>query len=184
MIQEFRFNKYCMRLQSLLAPKFDTEFKKYLKENGIEIESGLFELQFNPPQNFTKYRQIELDMAQMGVFSQISEYKKFSERFKMKRFLNLTDEEILENEKMWAEENADKLKKTTGQTPAETETDTGLSSVGVRPGGMDMMPGDEEGGEEGLEGMDQTGIQSPISGAEGGAAGGGIGAPGAAGPMQ
>ena len=134
LIQEFRFNKYCMRIQSLMAPVFDKEFKWYLRKNGIEIDENLFELQFNEPQNFTKYRQIEVDAQQVQVYSQLAENKKLSERFKFKKYLNLTDDELLENEKLWAEENADKLKKRTGTTPAE-QPQQDLRAVGIRGDG-------------------------------------------------
>lgn len=169
-IQEFRFNKYCMRLQSLLAPMFDKDFKRFLKVSGIEIEPSLFELRFNPPQNFTKYRQIELDTQQVSVYQQVADNKKLSERFKLKRFLNLSEEEILENERMWAEENAAKLKKAVGSTPAESEPEGDLSSVGIR------MPG--EGGMDDLGDMeadpDAAGGEAPP---EGGAPGGDAGGP-------
>jgi hypothetical protein len=133
LIQEFRFNKYCMRIQSLLAPIFDSEFKKFVRDNGINIDTMLFELQFNPPQNFTKYRQIELDAAQASVYQQVADNKKLSERFKLKRFLNLTEEELLENERLWAEENAARIKSKVGASPAETDEGANLSSVGIRP---------------------------------------------------
>lgn len=163
-IQEFRFNKYCMRLQSLLAPMFDKDFKKFLKQNGIEIDSSLFELRFNPPQNFTKYRQIEIDAQQVQVYQQVADNKKLSERFKFKRFLNLSEEELIENERMWAEENAGKLKKSTGATPAESEPESDLSSVGIRlpDQGLGMEPEPDMGEVEG-----ET---PPEGGAAGGAA--------------
>lgn len=169
-IQEFRFNKYCMRLQSLLAPMFDSDFKRFLKSNGVEIESSLFELKFNPPQNFTKYRQIELDMAQVNVYQQVADNKKLAERWKMKRYLGMTDDEILENERMWKEENPEKVKKALGSTPAESEPEGDLSSVGLRmpsDGGL----GDLEGGEEPVpdEGMEGA---PPPDGGMGGPAGG------------
>lgn len=150
LIQEFRFNKYCMRLQTLLAPVFDREFKRFLRDKGIEIENSLFELQFNPPQNFAKYRQIELDSQQVGVYQQVADNRKLSERFKLKRFLNLSEEELIENEKLWAEENAAKIKRATGSTPADTNAgETDLSAVGLRPGddfgGMSMPPMEPEG---------------------------------------
>jgi hypothetical protein len=156
-IQEFRFNKYCMRLQSLLAPVFDKDFKRFLKANGIEIESSLFELKFNPPQNFTKYRQIELDTQQVGVYQQVADNKKLSERFKLKRFLNLSEDEILENERQWAEENAAKLKKAVGSTPAESEPEGDLSSVGIRMPDAEMDMGDMEAPPEGEEGGEAPG---------------------------
>lgn len=149
MIQEFRFSKYCMRLQSLLAPKFDHEFKRYLQKNGIEIEPSLFELQFNPPQSFTRYRQIELDTQRVAVYQGVAENKRLAERFKFKRFLGLSEDEIIENEEMWAEENADKLKKKTGASPAEAGAGEGLSAVGIHPEGMEgVMPGEGEMPEE------------------------------------
>jgi hypothetical protein len=140
LIQEFRFNKYCMRLQSLLAPRFDEEFRCYLEENGVEIEPSLFELRFLPPQNFTKYRQIEIDQAQVGVFQMVSEVKWMAKRMAAKRYLDWSDDEILENERLWQEENPTKLKSATGSTPAESGMGgADLSAVGIRPPGDDMM---------------------------------------------
>lgn len=147
LIQEFRFNKYCMRLQSLLAPVFDREFKKFLKENGISIDNDMFELKFHPPQNFAKYRQIELDLQQTQVYSQVAQNTKLSERFKLKRFLNLTEEEVLENERLWAEENPGKIKRKTGSTPADQPDDSGLSAIGMRSGEDDAFGSDDMGPE-------------------------------------
>lgn len=150
MIQEFRFNKYCMRIQSMFSPIFDREFKRFMKDSGIMVEDDLFELEFNPPQNFTKYRQIEIDSQQVGVYQSVADNPKLSERFKLKRFLNLTDDEIIENEKQWKEENAKKLKKETGTTDAESNPEGDLSSIGVRPpsggGGFGDFGGDDFGG--------------------------------------
>lgn len=164
MIQEYRFNKYCMRLQAMLAPVFDREFKAFLKANGIEIESSLFELQFNEPQNFTKYRQVELDQAQVGVYQMVADNRRLSERFKLKRFLNLSEDELLENERLWSEENAAKLKRSTGSTPAEDGMgagSAGLPDIGIRPPGDDMMgdlsPPDDGMGGESMDGMDGGG---------------------------
>lgn len=132
MVQEYRFNKYCMRLQSLLAPTFDKEFKAYLKESGFNIDNELFNIEFNPPQNFSAYRQIELDKAQIDVYAAIAENTMLSERWKMMRYLGMTEEEIIENERMWMEENPDKVKNVTGSAEmtgaAEAAT---LSSVGI-----------------------------------------------------
>jgi hypothetical protein len=160
MIQEYRFNKYCMRLQNLLAPVFDREFKLFLKESGLSIEDDLFELEFNAPQNFHKYRQIELDSQQMNVYAQIADNKRLSERFKLQRYLNLTQEEILENQRLWAEENPGKVKAATGGTEMNGGMgggggSDGLGAVGVGapPEDMDFDSGDsesigDEGGEE------------------------------------
>ena len=181
LIQEFRFNKYCMRMQALLSTAFDKDFKWYLRKNGLEIDENLFELQFMPPQNFTKYRQIEVDAQQVQVYTQLQDNKKLSERFKLKRFLNLSEEELLENESLWSEENASKLKKTTGASPAEQPTED-LSSVGIRSGAGDFDMGGEMPEEIPPEGENE---QAPTGGGGGGLtppAGGETGGPAPGGP--
>ena len=105
-IQELRFNKYCERLQSLMEETFDTEFKLYLHEQGITIDSSVFTLSFNPPQNFAAYRLSELDTARVQTFASLQEVPYMSKRFAMKRFLGLSAEEVAENERMWREENS------------------------------------------------------------------------------
>ena len=104
-IQELRFNNYCQRLQSLMQDEFDQEFKMYLYERGVNIDSSLFDLQFQAPQNFATYRQAELDGQRVPQFQTMSQIPFMSKRFAMKRFLGMSDEELAENERMWAEEN-------------------------------------------------------------------------------
>ena len=104
-IQELRFNNYCQRLQSLMQDEFDQEFKLYLYDRGVNIDSSLFELQFQAPQNFATYRQAELDGQRVPQFQTMSQIPFMSKRFAMKRFLGMSDEELAENERMWAEEN-------------------------------------------------------------------------------
>jgi hypothetical protein len=105
MIQEFRFNQYCERLQNYMAMKLDEEFKLFLRWRGFNIDSGLFQLTFNPPQNFAAYRQSELDTARISSFTAIEQYPYISKRFALERFLGLTEEEISKNETLWREEN-------------------------------------------------------------------------------
>jgi Bacteriophage T4-like portal protein (Gp20) len=128
-IQELRFNKYCERLQSMVVETFDQEFKYWLHNNGINIDNSLFELKFNPPQNFAAYRQSELDTARASTFASLQEMPHLSKRFALKRFLGLTEEEIKENEKLWKEENGGKL------SPA-LDSASQLRSVGITPSGM------------------------------------------------
>jgi hypothetical protein len=106
-IQELRFNKYCERLQSLINEAFDSEFKMYLHAKGINVDNNIFDLKFNPPQNFASYRQAEMDTARVTTFGTMVAVPFMSKRFAMKRFLGLTSEEIAENESMWKEENVD-----------------------------------------------------------------------------
>jgi len=137
MIQEFRFNQYCERLQNYMSLKLDDEFKLFLRWRGFNIDSGLFSLEFNPPQNFAAYRQSELDTARVSTFSTMQAFPYISKRFALERFLGLTEEEINRNEKLWREENnKDQLNNPQGSD---------LRSVGISLGDIEM---DEKTGEE------------------------------------
>jgi len=134
-IQELRFNNYCQRLQSLMQEVFDQEFKLYLYDRGVNIDSSMFELQFQPPQNFATYRQAELDGQRVPQFQQLMQVPHMSKRFAMKRFLGMTDEEMAENERMWAEEN--------GQSQAiPTDSSGELRSAGISQAGIESDLGD------------------------------------------
>jgi hypothetical protein len=144
LIQEWRFNQYCMRLQRMICEKLDQEFKLFLRWRGINIDSNLFELQFNEPQNFASYRQAEVDQARIGSFTQLEAYPYLSKRFLLSRYLGLTEEEMADNERMWAEEQGDVDKAPAGEA--------GLRSIGISPGGLDAdlqaaQPAPAEGGE-------------------------------------
>jgi hypothetical protein len=136
-IQELRFNKYCERLQSMIIETFEVEFKMWLHSQGVNIDSSLFELKFNPPQNFAAYRQSELDTARVATFASLQEIPHMSKRFAMKRYLGLTQEEITENERLWREENGDKL-------TATTDSAAELRSAGITPGGLAADLGSQE----------------------------------------
>jgi hypothetical protein len=143
LIQEYRFNQYCERLQALIVQKLDDEFKMFMKWRGFNIDSSLFSLKFNPPQNFASYRQSELDNTRIQAFQSLEPLPYMSKRFMLERFLGLTEEEIKENEEMWREENDTvEEKSATGQdlrgvgiTPAGMETDieTGQDIAGMEP---------------------------------------------------
>ena len=171
MIQEFRFNQYCERLQSYLAMKLDEEFKLFLRWRGFNIDSGLFQLTFNPPQNFAAYRQSELDTARISSFTAIEQYPYISKRFALERFLGLTEEEISKNETMWREEN----NKESDNDPAGSD----LRSVGVSVGDLetdeqtatDMDAPPEEGA------MPDGGVAGPVGDAATGGMAGGTPAP-------
>jgi len=151
LIQEYRFNQYCERLQKLIVQKLDDEFKMFMRWRGFNIDSGLFSLSFCAPQNFASYRQSEMDTARVGTFTSLEQLPYLSKRFLLKRYLGLSEEEVVENEKMWREERDEPdLQTTQGQdlrsigiTPAGLETDinTGqemqnLAPIGPEDGGI------------------------------------------------
>jgi hypothetical protein len=127
-IQELRFNKYCMRLQSMLSPTFDQEFKIWVKEKGYNLDNGMFEIKFNPPQNFAAYRQTEMDQARVNTFTAVAELPYMSKRFALSRYLGLSEEEMARNADLWAEENAVSQKSQTKSTQLRTG---GVSQAGI-----------------------------------------------------
>jgi hypothetical protein len=74
----------------------------------------------------------------MNVFTSIESADYISKRFAMKRFLGLSEEEILENSTMWKEER--------DVTDPLQGSDDGLKGVGASPGpaggDFDMNDGD------------------------------------------
>ena len=149
MIQEFRFNQYCERLQNYICLKLDQEFKLFLRWRGFNIDTGLFSIKFNPPQNFAAYRQSELDNARVSVFSTMEAFPYVSKRFAMERFLGLTEEEIKRNEKLWEEEN----KKEVTNEPQGSD----LRNVGISSGDFES---DDQTAED-IENADQEAEQGP-----------------------
>ena len=137
-IQELRFNTYCERLQNLVVEQFDTEFKRYLLEKGVNIDVSMFDLKFQPPQNFASYRQAEIDNARVPTYTQMAAIPYMSNRFALKRFLGMTDEELAENERLWKEENEENLTPIPGDPGAEMR-DAGISTAGISAdlGGME-----------------------------------------------
>ncbi len=127
-IQELRFNKYCMRLQSMLSPTFDNEFKIWVKNKGYNLDNGMFEIKFNPPQNFAAYRQTEMDQARVNTFTAVADLPYMSKRFALSRYLGLSEEEMARNADLWAEENAVSQKSQTKSTQLRSG---GVSQAGI-----------------------------------------------------
>ena len=136
LIQEYRFNQYCERLQRLIMQKLDDEFKMFMKWRGFNIDNSIFDITLGPPQNFASYRQAEMDTSRVSTFASLEQLPYMSKRFLMERYLGLSQEEIAENSKLWLEErDQPELNTTQGQD---------LRSIGITPAGMegDIETGD------------------------------------------
>lgn len=165
LIQEWRFNQYCQRLQNMIADKLDSEFKLFMRWRGFNIDGSLFDLSFNEPQNFAQYRQADIDAARITNYTALEQVPYLSKRWLMKRYLGMTEQEIAENETMWSEERGDVE---TAQPEAP-----GLRSVGISPGGVSAdiealgpepaMPGQPAA--SGMPGAEPTGA-APAAGPE------------------
>ena len=166
-IQEFRFSKFCERLQKIIQPTLDAEFKLFIKHRGYQVDSNQFELMFVEPQSFSQFRDIEIDGARIGVFGQIEGVPYISKRFAVRKYLGLTEDEMLENEQLWKEENP------VDDGDESTEDMSGLGDIGVgggpaAGGGIEDFAAEEPvddfaAGDE----LPDDGIESPISGSEG-----------------
>jgi hypothetical protein len=152
-----------------MVEDLDTEFKRYLLEKGVNIDTSMFELNFEAPQNFAAYRQSELDNARVPTFTQMSAIPYVSNRFALTRFLGLSDEEVAENERLWREENDENISPSPADAAAEMRG-AGVSAAGIGAdlGGLeDELP--PEGGEAG---GDATAPETATGGDIGGGAGG------------
>ena len=161
-IQELRFNKYCERLQSLVSRVFDEEFKRYIYSRGVNVDSTLFDLMFNPPLNFASSRQAGLDAERITSFTTVAALPYVSHRFALKRFLGLSEDEMAENERLWSEEQGK------GQ-PTSTDSAGELRGAGLSAGGIagDMS---EESDLTAPEDMETPGGDPTMAGGPGGAA--------------
>ena len=181
-IQELRFNTYCERLQNLLVVQFDQEFKRYLLEKGVNIDTSMFDIKLMPPKNFAAYRQSELDNQRISSFSAVQQIPFIANRFALKRFLGLSEEDMAENERLWREENDEELDKKTGDAAgemrgagisgagissdidgAEEIADLGAGEDGGDAGAVDSAAGDDAmgGGGEGMDAAGEMGMGPP-----------------------
>ena len=155
LIQEYRFNQYCERLQRQIMQKLDDEFKMFLRWRGFNIDSGIFGIKFTAPQNFASYRQAELDTTRMQAFTSLEQLPYMSKRFLLQRYLGLTDAEIQENSKLWAEER--------DEPEMEASGGQELRSVGISPadieGDINVGTNLDIPGEEGVDIGAETGAE-------------------------
>jgi|694.fasta_scaffold07359_4 hypothetical protein len=200
LLDELRFANYIRRLQNKIECVMDEQFKLYLKTIGINVEDWLFLLRLPEPQNFGIYRQNALDSDLINAFKSIEDVKQLSMRWKLKRYLGLTEDDLQMNEKMLKQEleidedaNVSDLRQIYDPVqmearqaakikPKHIESDEapaggggGGDELGMDMGGGSPPPGDDLGG----------GLGGDLGGGLGGGADDmGLGAPGAGGGMD
>lgn len=103
-IQELRFALYIKRLQGYVSRVMDKEFKRYLRAARISVDPTLFTIKLNEPENFGIYRQQQLDSDLLNTYNNANSIDHISKRFGQRKYLQLTDEEILTNFRMRCEE--------------------------------------------------------------------------------
>ena len=180
-IQELRFALFISRLQISVEKTLDYEFKRFISSSSVKIDEETYEVRLPEPSNFGKYRQLELDTQLLGAYSSADGIMHLSKRFSMSRFLQMSHEDIIKNERMKAEElglNPDDGDKNYAQIYASEAAGGEMGMGGGMGGGF--MGGGMEGGMEGMGAEGEAG-GAGAEGAAGGApeAGGAGGAPGA-----
>lgn len=169
-IAELRFAMYIKRLQGYVSSVLDHEFKRYLRAAGINVDPTIFKLGLPEPENFGIWRQQQLDNDLLTTYGVANGIEHLSKRFCMEKYLQLTDEEILLNERKRAQElgldpdnlTPEDLRTLYGPQPeGGGELGGGMVAGTLGPGGGMGMGGPEIGGEipgGGMTGGPETGI--------------------------
>ena len=144
-IQELRFSLYIERLQAYMERVIDDEFKDFLRSANIRIDEQMYRILLPEPSNFGKYRQLELDSQLLSAYTTADGIPYFSPRFTMSRYLQMTPEEIITNERLKREE-------------------LGLDPDSQDPADLKLIYGAPE--EAGLGGMGGGGMGGGFGGAE------------------
>jgi hypothetical protein len=132
-IQELRFALFIQRLQRHFEAVLDKEFKAYIRNSGIHIDTTTFKVILPEPSNFGVYRQHELDSTLLGSFGDVNGMSYVSKRYALKRYLNWSDEEIATNEQMLREER--------GMDPDKESTQDDLRKIYQSDANQDMLGG-------------------------------------------
>ena len=163
-MEEYQFSGVCERFQDLLDNDLDWEFKLYLNYRDVDVDYGAFDLKFTPPMNFDVYREESLLQSRLGLMGSASGIGSLSERFKLEKYLGLTEDEMLRNEQLYIEENLSAI----GRQMAQNNN---MGGMGIGLGGsFDGGMGDDFGmGGMGDEfGMSDGGIGGGMGGMSGG----------------
>lgn len=144
-IQEFRFAEFCRRIQRLLTPVFNREFKKFVENSGYIIDPDLYDITFNPPQHFAEFARVERDVAMINTFTPLASIPWMSKRFLAEKYLGWSKEDIAMNEILWVEEHSDETSVSGEESGIAGESGSsdlpGLESIGMR--GDDELSDDD-----------------------------------------
>jgi hypothetical protein len=164
-IQELRFSLYIERLQGYLEKALDAEFKAFLRKTNIRIDTSTFRIMLPEPSNFGKYRQLELDSQLLSAFTTPDGLSYMSKRYALKRYLQMSDEELIINERLKREElglDPD------SDDPADLQAIYGAPEEGAMgAGGVGGLGGGFGGAELGMGGeptTPDTGTPAPAGG--------------------
>jgi len=150
-LQETKFSLYVERLQSHLEFTFDKEFKRFLRDSNILVDESMFKVVLPTPSNYDVSRKQAIDNDLLNTYSVADGIGGLSKRFAMRHYLQLTDEQMIMNERMLREEkgmdpNGDYRDLPKLYQPDAAEAggfEGGLGSFSGGGGGMPPMDGGE-----------------------------------------
>lgn len=114
MMQEITFILFIENLQKQIEHTLDHEFKKFLNDQNIKIDTTIFKVTLPEPSNFAKSKQQAMDDMLLQNYNNVISDKSISKRFAQKKYLGLSEEEIIMNARLKLEElgiNPDKALK-------------------------------------------------------------------------
>lgn len=164
LVQEDRFYRYCNRLKAILISPFDEEFKAFLSRSGINVQGDGFDLTFLESSNLNEMTELDIQGRYLQNFQSAVGMPYLSKRFAMKKWLGLSEEEFAENERMYAEENPEKLiGKNITMPKVNPNQIPGLQSIGIDEADVEQLKalqdvfsnevGNEQGGLGGAGGL-------------------------------
>lgn len=156
LVQEDRFYRYCNRLKAILISPFDEEFKVFLTRSGINVQGDGFDLGFLESSNLNEMTELDIQGRYLQNFQSAINIPYLSKRFAMKKWLGLSEEEFAENERLYAEENPEKLiGKNITMPKVNPNQIPGLQSIGIDEADVEQLKAlqdvfsNETGGEQG-----------------------------------
>lgn len=156
LVQEDRFYRYCNRLKAVLIGPFDEEFKAFLTRSGINVQGDGFDLTLLESSNLNKMTELDIQGRYLQNFQSAINIPYLSKRFAMKKWLGLSEEEFAENERLYAEENPEKLiGKNITMPKVNPNQIPGLQSIGIDEADVEQLKAlqdvfsNETGGEQG-----------------------------------
>lgn len=102
--QEIKFTLYIERLQKSLEKTLDAEFKRFLHDCKIKVDTTMFEIVLPAPTSYKESREQAINADLLNNFSVADGIDSISKRFAKGKYLGWTQEEILVNERMKREE--------------------------------------------------------------------------------
>lgn len=140
LVQEDRFYRYCNRLKAILISPFDEEFKNFLTRSGITIQGDGFDLELLESSNLNEMTELDIQGRYLQNFQSAVNIPFISKRFALKKWLGLSEEELAENERMYAEENPEKLiGKNITMPKANPNQIPGLQSIGIDEADVEQL---------------------------------------------